>query len=453
MSKCVYFLYDNNNVVRYIGQGNESRTKEINHSSRSKEFKDIYFDGGRIEVFKAGLLQDEAVNIERDLISRYSSGEFPEWNLINKMSGYSSIEIKFEELDKILQIDYRYNTFLSWKYDRIKKNGRPCSKARVGYRAGCIVESNSKSSYVVIDKRSYSLCRVVWSLHNKSDLSNLLVINHKDGDRLNNHPDNLEAVSQKENIHKTVNRKPNNSTGIVGVRKIDNKNSSSYMAYVSDPNKKQIMKSFNILKYGDEKALGLALAWRDSKMKEFYGEDLTYSNTDPSKITHISNKINSLTKEDLKELEEVDIKYVVNRKRLFDSSKDLATIFGYETISFCVKDWINDGYVGLVRNGYLVEHYDPTIHSNAQYDTEILPVEELKVPIVKAFINVATEETFLSAPDFSIRRKGFNDKSTCWLLSTQTKKGMSVYGNRYRFGDIDDLNAEIIRRVERRLDE
>jgi hypothetical protein len=37
----VYFLYYNNNVVRYIGQGNESRTKEINHSSRSEEFKDI----------------------------------------------------------------------------------------------------------------------------------------------------------------------------------------------------------------------------------------------------------------------------------------------------------------------------------------------------------------------------------------------------------------------------
>ena len=41
--------------------------------------------------------------------------------------------------------------------------------------------------------------RVVWMYFNKSEIPDALEINHKDGNPKNNHPNNLELVTRKEN--------------------------------------------------------------------------------------------------------------------------------------------------------------------------------------------------------------------------------------------------------------
>lgn len=49
-------------------------------------------------------------------------------------------------------------------------------------------------------KFSISPHRIVWMIANRREIPEALQINHKDGNRKNNHPENLETVTAKENM-------------------------------------------------------------------------------------------------------------------------------------------------------------------------------------------------------------------------------------------------------------
>ena len=60
-----------------------------------------------------------------------------------------------------------------------------------GYRHISIGHGNSK--------KSIAIHRIIWYVYGDTPLSDTLVLNHKDGNPLNNCIDNLEQVTQKEN--------------------------------------------------------------------------------------------------------------------------------------------------------------------------------------------------------------------------------------------------------------
>ena len=84
-------------------------------------------------------------------------------------------------------------------YD-IRKDGHIFSK-KTGKEIGFIRSDGYK--YISFSHKSkLKIHRIIWCLYGDTELSEHLVINHKDGNKLNNSIDNLEQVSQAyNNLH------------------------------------------------------------------------------------------------------------------------------------------------------------------------------------------------------------------------------------------------------------
>lgn len=178
----VYVLKDSEGVIRYVGEGRLHRIGR--KSGRPLKYLEILNSGGYTEFVETGLSKREALDLEKELISENKG------TVINRVPSNHVKVINYEDVCNVLQIDLTSKTGLRWV--------TPPS-------------NNCKSHAGGIDGRYYRLMlngvkylnhRIVWVLHNKKTLDDFLVVNHIDGDRYNNSPENLEAVSQKENIMK-----------------------------------------------------------------------------------------------------------------------------------------------------------------------------------------------------------------------------------------------------------
>ncbi|TYC48755.1 HNH endonuclease [Zoogloea oleivorans] len=108
---------------------------------------------------------------------------------------------------------------LFWKVSRQKIN------------IGDVAGSLKKTGYttVTIDRKIYRLHRLIYQFH-KGDLSADVVVDHIDGNPANNRIENLQVVSQKQNLQK-ITKHSNNTSGLVGVcwHKKSNKWRASYI--------------------------------------------------------------------------------------------------------------------------------------------------------------------------------------------------------------------------------
>ena len=119
---------------------------------------------------------------------------------------------------------------------------------------------NSIKSKNVIYIRSFSTKKSLQSFVMKFDG----IVDHIDGNTLNNRKINLKKSDSSLN-QRNLHFKSNNKSGIIGVR--FNKQINCWQAQWVDLNGKQKIKSFNISKYGEEKAKELAIEYR-YKMEE-----------------------------------------------------------------------------------------------------------------------------------------------------------------------------------------
>lgn len=164
-----------------------------------------------------------------------------------------------DEWEDVFQIDPSSQSGLSWKISGINKvEGRP-----VGW----------------LDKNNYWRCeykhkailvhRIIYYLAN-GDLDNNLVVDHVDGDPLNNSIDNLRMISRPENSRNRKKSKVNVS-GINGVAEIH-----SFVASWSE-NGKKCSKTFSVLELGYLKARELAEQYRVKKIEELNDAGYNYT--------------------------------------------------------------------------------------------------------------------------------------------------------------------------------
>lgn len=140
------------------------------------------------------------------------------------------------------------------------------------------------------------------------------------------------------------------------------------------------------------------------------------------------------------------VRVVVNRRKLYNSLLESNELFSSNYGAYGLKSWIDSGFVGMVKDGYLFEQYDPEIHTDVSYDYEVSQIDRLKVPINKSIIG-DNGKTYLSSGDFSIERKGFLDDAVSGFVSKNIKLGKPSYGVMFTLGTIEDSNKEIVRRV------
>lgn len=168
-------------------------------------------------------------------------------------------------------------TGLIWKVDRYRGTNSSTCFIKAGEIAGYIhvcKERNLKYAKVKFKNKSYAIHRILWIMRNGS-LEDDLVIDHIDGDGLNNSISNLRKVQNTVNLrNQRVYR--NNSTGNTGV----SFTKTGKRTYVTAQWHNQLgncKKHFSVLKLGLLPAYAKAVLYREQMIRELNDQGFKYS--------------------------------------------------------------------------------------------------------------------------------------------------------------------------------
>lgn len=232
--------------VFYVGNGTCGR-KTV-QAGRSKKWKEIVKDNEWYSlVVKDNLTKLEAEELEISLISICK----PIANV--RTTSIATKALNTAYIDANLCYDETSPSFLSYKVNK-RHFGNKERKTGV---AGCLANFRSGQRYVVgmlgVTRLSY---RVVWYLCTGEDPVGFL-IDHIDGDTLNNKITNLRKVCHMENARNT--KMPSSSvTGYRGVSFTKEKGFKAQWNELLVP----MSKVFSVSAYGEELALALAIEYR-----------------------------------------------------------------------------------------------------------------------------------------------------------------------------------------------
>lgn len=140
--------------------------------------------------------------------------------------------------------------------------------------AGHLKKSNG---YYVVSYQNieYYVHRIIWEIFN-SEINNNDVIDHIDGNKLNNHINNLRIVS-KANNGRNTRKSSANISGCTGVCRWNCNDYEYQRAFWYDLNGKQHNKVFSIRKYGEDEAFKLASNYRELMIKQLNNEGAQYT--------------------------------------------------------------------------------------------------------------------------------------------------------------------------------
>jgi hypothetical protein len=195
------------------------------------------------------------------------------WTIYEERKMRKTKEYPKELLKEHLYYDETSPTFLRWNKDIFSGKDHKVLSYSKGDVAGCF----DKNGYlkVRLKRKEYKVHRVVLVLH---DIAlNKKMVDHVDGNKLNNRLENLRLVDRYENA-RNQKKFATNSTGVTGVYLLCSANKyNSYLARIVDLDGKRVSRSFSLEKFGEQEAFRLACEWRKQKIAELNEQGAGYT--------------------------------------------------------------------------------------------------------------------------------------------------------------------------------
>ena len=244
----VYFhRRTSDNTIFYVGKGTGKRA--WSKDNRGQEWYTESDSGFTVEIVKNNLSNTEALALENELINTIP-------NLINCYSS-TVVPLDYAELSKHFVIDPTSPSGLS----RICGSWNGLTfKGKLGHCGSVCGKSSKKYWRIKFKNKTVPVHRIIMILLGYS-IPDGYVVDHIDGNSLNNNLGNLRIVSQDINARNRTKSK-NNTSGFSGVYF----DTTNYRVIITLDNKKY-SKRFYFTHHG-ENTLNVAVAWREEKIKE-----------------------------------------------------------------------------------------------------------------------------------------------------------------------------------------
>ncbi len=265
-----YYVYGHynkcDNQLFYIGKGTNNRLKST--TSRSIAWIDhTNSNEWYAEIIHANLSEDEALAIEKKLI---------EENYKTILNNNTNNKVKvLPDFSSLFYYNESSPSGLSWLDDNIGINGILYNRKDTTVGS---IDCSKNMWKIVVNGKKYYIHRIIYSLY--SDLKTDQVIDHLNGNSLDNRITNLQAKTQKENC-RNIKRSSINTTGYTGVsfrvKKKYDKEYACYTSYFYKDNGKLSTKTFSVLKHGKEEAFRLACQWRKEQIEQLNANGAGYT--------------------------------------------------------------------------------------------------------------------------------------------------------------------------------
>lgn len=269
---CVYLhRRKDNNDVFYGGSGTSDRPKSKHRSNTWLEYTQNceYY----IDIVQENLSLSDARDLEQEYLKEHSE------TVINKVGRVAkTYYLDLPIISEYLKYDEFSSSGLVWIKDVLSGQNFNRKIATCGAPAGFKVSDGSWR--VGLKGKVYLAHRIIFAL-NTGRIDDKLLVDHIDGDRSNNHIDNLREVTYAVNMRNR--KKVDNRSGVTGVyfTSVPSGNKTSineyYMACVYLLDGKCSSKRYSISKYGKEEAFRLACQWRKEQIEQLNANGAGYT--------------------------------------------------------------------------------------------------------------------------------------------------------------------------------
>lgn len=256
--KTDYYVYvhkrKDNGAVFYVGHGRGNRCLN-NGRTKTKDWLVVETAAGGhfVEKIHENLTKKEAELLEEGYIVNSPL----DWILVNKRLPVKRLVLDVEELRSMFEYSKNSPSGLVWKSSRFR--------TFIGKPAGGHQKTGDGKVYWVVRKqdRLFLAHRIVYVIVTGKEIPEGFVIDHTDGNGLNNNIENLRCVTQSENSTNSIKR-----LSSVGEKFISVSEGNVILRFRSQFYGK-ITRKFAINKFGYDAALQLAIQARDSFLENF----------------------------------------------------------------------------------------------------------------------------------------------------------------------------------------